>query len=199
MAKAQPQQPNRWISVANGFGTLGYMSVFVQWAWAIVTVGYQFLASDMTVLFPEEATRVTPDQVPDVSMPPVMSTIIAVAVTVIMLIIVGIFLSRLPRSVGKSGATITHSTAKVIVPTLTHHKKIPQAKQRRLTFTVVSILKAVACIVPFVLVLFAPAIPELGTDLATIIAAFCLAMSACYFVTQLILTLALKLPREAIW
>ncbi len=196
---SKPQKPNTWVNVANTFGALGYASVFVQWAWMIIVVGYPFFASDMPILFPEESPRITPEQVPVVSMPSVVTIAVSLLITVVMLVISAIVLAKLPRSVGKSGASITQGTAKAIIPTLTHHKKIPKAKQRRLTFTISTIIKTIAVVVPLCVVICAPEIPELGSYLAMVIALFCASMSALYFGVQLITTIALRLSRETIW
>ena len=156
--KGMQAMPKRQL-VVNTFGTFGYISLILQWLWVSVLFLPQLFENERVKDFFMPPTNIT--QAPSIELhaPPLLATVLAIAITVAILIITIVILARLPIAVSKTGKKTVLSTAEKIIPVITHHQKLPAKKKRQLTVQIIRIVKFVFTLLPFlllVLVVFVP-------------------------------------------
>lgn len=135
-------------SIANGFGALGYMSLLLQWAWALLLFSYPYMESGslMRLLFSERTAK----PIAQTSSVPLTPAIISlsVVITVIVLIMMVIVIIRFPSAVEKQGVHVTQKAAASIIPIITHHQEIPKKHRTKLTYQIIIVIKGFAIIIP---------------------------------------------------
>lgn len=185
---------------ANIFGTLGYMSLLLQWLWAGLTLGYPLIASDQfqTVFLPkpttptEPALSVTvPDPIAIIFM--ILAVIFAVGVTIYMIIAV-------PRTIGRVGKKVTIKSAETIAPYVTHHKKVSKKRQKSLLERISWSVKFTLAILPLLAALL-PVSSKLGLSASVVIgiAIICASFTLLWFMAQFIVAKIGGLDAKDIW
>ena len=108
-------------------------------------------------------------------------------------------LIKLPGSVGRTGARVTHMSAEAVIPALTGHKKIARSRMKRISFRLIVAIKAILIVLPFALTLFLPATSVLPQNIIWIILAFLATWPLFYFGLQALLTSLLRLDTALVW
>lgn len=186
--------------LVNILGTLGYISLALQWLWTAVVVGYPLLEARPTFLFPKPAPTPDPASVPVID--PVFSpiiTVVAIAITVAVLIFSVIIVAKLPSTVGRQGAKLTKATAESLVPIVTDHKKISQKKRIKLSYRLTLVIKLLLLVVPLGLLLFARPIESITLEIIWVIGLFTATCTLLYFVAQALLVRLFKVPTTTVW
>ncbi|HEY1085744.1 MAG TPA: hypothetical protein VGE34_03410 [Candidatus Saccharimonadales bacterium] len=151
MTKAKAKKSHWLVST---FGTLGYISCLLQWLWAGIVFVPLLLENQIIrgLLLPSSPTqeKVIVQQATE---PNIFLMIIAVFITIVVVVLSAVMLIRLPFSIAKTGKKAASTTARAIVPAITHHRKLPPKKQRVLTAKIVMYLKFSASIAPVLLLL----------------------------------------------
>lgn len=186
------------LPVVNILGTLGYISGVLQWAWTLIVLCYPLITADRSSFLPEPAPHIpTPTTEFGILSPVVI--FIAIAFTLLVLLMTVIVIVRLPKTIGISGAKTTQTVAKVIVPTITHQKHIPKKRYITLTYRIVVGLKYFLTLLPLGLLLFAPAISNLPVNVITAVGLIAAGFTLAYFSTQTILVQLLKVDKKKVW
>lgn len=192
------EHSSRSASLANFFGALGYISVIIQWAWSLIVVAYPLLASGAcTIVAPPPATN-TPEPL-DLGAATPFVTVIAVFVTLLVMIATVIFVAKLPKTIGKSGARATHTVAHKLTPHISHSRKLTKKQRRTISYRIVLIIKLCIIVTPLVLLGFAHAISTLSLEIIWTVAIFCAVCSLVYFAVQQLVALARGVARDVIW
>ncbi len=190
--------PAKRVAIANAFGTLGYMSAVFQWAWALLLLCYPLLTDRPELFLPSTPSPSVPPIEVTPGLAPVV-TIIAVAATILILVLTVIVIARLPRAVGKKAAVLTKKTASTAIPIITHHKKISQKQRKKLSYKLSLGIKALIVTLPLGLLLFVDfggTIPPLAT---WTVGLFCAACSLVYFGVQQLIALVGSIDRDQLW
>ncbi len=190
--------PAKRVTVANAFGTLGYMSAVFQWAWTLLLLCYPLLTDRPELFLPSTPSPSVPpiDVTPELT--PVV-TIIAVAATILILVLTVIVIARLPRAVGKKAAALTKKTASTAIPIITHHKKISKKQRKKLSYRLSLAIKAFMITLPLGLLCFVDfggTIPPLAT---WTVGLFCIGCSLVYFGIQQLIALMGNVDRDQLW
>ena len=176
------KQHSRRRIVVNIFGTLGYLSVFLQWTWTAIIL-----------LYPLFQSGCYSDAAPFIA-------IVSIAITAAIIVMSIITLIGLPKKIGKTGAKITHSAANVIAANTRPPKQQPAKKWKlNLSYKLIICIKLILTFLPVILLLFAPTIPKLPHQVMTIVGNFCLVVSAVYWLIQYALAKILRVPHKEIW
>lgn len=142
-----PQHPRK-LFIVNAFGALGYLSCLFQWLWAVIIFLPTFMDSDAGKwVLPQENQQAAPHLT--IEEPPLLLTIIVIAITALVLVVTAIVLARLPAQIARAGKKITHTPAEALVPIVTHHQPISVKKQRQISGQIIRILKLLLCVLPF--------------------------------------------------
>jgi len=185
-------------TIANVFGTLGYLSVLLQWTWTLLLLCYPLLTANHSFLLPDVPTepfRPTHNVVTDSP----ITTVVATAVTAFVLIATAIIIARLPKQIGKRGAQLTHQTADAIVPIVTKHKVLPQKKRRALSYRIVLLAKLIFVILPVIgLSWVVPSYP-LTSPVVWTIGLYCAGWSIIYFGIQQTIGLFANIDTRRLW
>lgn len=198
MSSAQKPKRRTAMVIANTFGTLGYLSVLLQWTWVLLLICYPFLTADHSFLLPDAPTHPLPSTDSTVASSPV-AAIIAIAATAFVLVITVIVVAKLPKQIGKSGAKLTHQTADTLIPIVTKHKPLPKKKQRILSYRLTLMLKVALTIVPVLGLFWVQSPYPLTTPIVWTIGLFCASWSVIYFVAQQAVGLFTKIDTRALW
>ena len=189
----QPHQ-HRWLRTANIFGTLGYMSIILQWFWAVLLFCYPLIMSDYILLTPTETQAPAPID-SSISTSPIV-IFIAACVTVAILILAVIAIIRLPKQIGQQGARVTHQAAKAITPIVTRHITIPKNKRRTLTFQIKIYIKLLCVLAPLIALIWIPIDVPLEAAVVWTAGIFCASWSLFYITTQIIVAKLAKIPKD---
>ena len=194
MAKHTQKQLN----IVNTFGVFCYISMLVQWMW-IVAVFLPALLENETfksLFLPSGGSEQTPI-VSTSSAPSGLTIVIGLAVTVVVLVITIVILIRLPSTIAKSGAKITHETARVVRPVVTHHQPLAPKKQRLIDTKLVLYIKLVIATVPLLLLVFLPLVSlKLEKDVVVLLSAALEGATMLWLCLQYGLSKLFKLPIE---
>lgn len=185
-------------ALANTLGTLGYLSIILQWTWCLITLGNPILTAKNPLFIPQAPI---PDAQPaiDFGIFAPFIPFIALIIVAVLLFLTVFTLVRIPKTVGEKGAQATHVIAERIVKQTAKHRPLPAKKRKRLAAWIVWLLKALAVYIPLALVFITPGVEELTTQLITAIGFMGAAFSTGYFLLQLLLSLTLKLDPKKIW
>ena len=187
-------------AIANIFGTLGYMSLIVQWLWAGLTLGFPLFASDefRTVFLPEPTTPAEPAV--SVSIPEpiaimfmVLALIFAIGITIYMIVAV-------PRTIGRVGKKVTVKSAEKIVPYVTHHKHISKKRKKTLLERITWSVKLALLALP-ILALLIPVSDDLGLagEVVTGVGLLCAGFTLAWFGLQFLVAKLGALDPRDVW
>ena len=194
------QSSSARLTCVNTFGTLGYLSLVMQWVWCLLIVGYPFISGDHALLFPVDAPRISPQpQAVDFGVFSPVAFVVASAISLLVLVATVVTVARLPRAVGKKGAQTTQAAAHAIIPTLTHHKKLSKTRSIRLTYQVVIGLKLLGTLFALLPLINSSSIPQLSHDIVLTVGGFCAICTSLWFGIQYILARLFRLKRDQIW
>lgn len=191
-----PRKSSRLVSL---LGTLGYLSVVLQWAWAAVLMSYVLLLEKDSSWMKIQPTNPTPTPDISFSLPPMAGIILTGLVTFVVIAGTLYTFFMLPKAVGKTGARVTRSTSNAITPIVTRHKPLAPKQRKQINYRVTIVLKFILVLFPF----FASLIPQPHVPLdyraivvvATILASF----SFVYFVLQYLAASLKKVDKRIIW
>ncbi len=187
--------------LANTLGTFGYMSLSVQWVWLVITTGMPLLSSSAfkDLFLPGQTTEVLPAASLSVPEPiavlfSVLAVIFAVGLTIYVIV-------SIPRVVGRTGKTVTTKSAQVILPHITHHKKVSEKRQKRLMERITWSMKIGLALLP----LLALVIPlssdvlELSREVVSGVAIFCASATLLWFGAQFTVVRLAKIDSRDVW
>lgn len=192
------EKRNGKLFAVNVLGSLGYLSLLIEWAWVALVFVYP-LAEKGKLSWFMPSTPVTP--APPVTPIPITPFTIAIMGVIVMLCLVATIyaLIKLPGSIGRTGARVTHKSAEIVIPELTSHKKLTGSRLRRLSFRLIVAIKAILIILPLALTLFLPSLSALPQNVIWIILAFLAFWPVLYFGLQTLFTSLLKLDPMLVW
>lgn len=189
----------------NTIAALAYLSCLIQWLLAVLPFASGLVRSDVFKTYVSDPSNQTiqPPSI-DIGTPEIFSgvfVIIAIALAVGVLVFAVIMISRTPAAVGKTGAKLTHSAAEVVLPVITHHKKITPKKRGMLTARIVFNIKLALVVIPLLLVFVSPsdAFPAMSGDVLIFVAALCAGWSLCLFCLQTAIARILRVDLARIW
>jgi len=198
MSTAQKTKRQRSKTVANVFGTLGYLSILLQWTWTLLLLCYPLITADHSFLLPNTpAEPFHPTNTAVASSP--ITAVLAIAVTAFILVATVIVIARLPKQIGKRGAQITHQTADSLIPIVTKHRPIPQKKRRVLSYRIILIAKVVAILLPIAGLVWTASPYPLTDAIVWTIGIYCAGWSATYFMIQQAIGFFAKIDTRQLW
>lgn len=185
------------MTAVNIVGGLGYLFCMLQWLWASML----FLPAVLDSGFVAQLSQKR-DVIP-ASQPIAMSTtgtIFAIIVTALVVVVAIYVFVKMPSSIVKTGSRITHKTATITLPVITHHKTLPQKKRLQLTTQLVFLIKMVLCIIPLTALVFLTDIPEGMTRYAVVVAGSVAALcSILLFGFQAVSAKLLRIDYKDLW
>lgn len=194
---SQEQKTSKRLVVVNTLGVLGYLSALLQWAWAVLIVGYPLLESRPVILFPEASTVKVP-ATDFGSLSPVV-TFVVLAMTAAILIVCAVMIARLPKTIGKQGARVTHGAARKLTPVVMRHTHSPKKDERTISRRLVLIIKACLVLLPLVITCFARPLEDVTLPIIWTIALFCAFSTLAYFAAQQLVAKVFGVRPERVW
>ncbi len=197
-------------SVSNGkiltlktLGVLGYLALTVQMLWLVVAYLPDIMASDAgrSILLPEPLSQhITTTPPPQLEIPSSVAIVIAI-ITVIGIVGITLFsLYRLPSTIGKAASKTVHKTSDLLLPTLTHHKKIPKKRLFVLNRRIELILKLSVSLLLTLPLLLMPVTQLYLSSLAILyIGLFLLTVTTAWFLIQFALAIIWKIDHKLYW
>jgi hypothetical protein len=150
---------------------VAYLSLVLQWLW-ICVVGLPPLVKSGRLDFlsspPPPAQVVTESSVP---LNPFTLILIGI-VTFALLVVTVIILVRIPQTIAKTGEQLVQHTSQIVLPVVTHHKKLPEKKRRLLSRRIRLMIQIVVSLIPVIIGLSLPGFEELSKTIVMTIALF---------------------------
>ena len=147
--------------LVNTIAVLAYVSCMMQWLLAVLPFAPGIVRSDVFKTYVSDPSRQAPQPASiTTDTPEIFSglfVVIAVVLVVGVIVAAVVAISRTPAAVGKTGAKLTHSAARVVLPVITHHQKITPKKRRLLTARIVFDVKLTLVVLPLLLAFLQPA------------------------------------------
>ena len=124
--KSKNKSRSRRLLLVNTFGTLGYLSLLLQWAWTAIILLYPLLQSGaiqrmLTPKQPAKPIEAHPEYYSDAA--PFIAAI-SVIITIAVIVISVVTILGLPKKIGKTGAKIRHNCCKTPAAQETYSKKV---------------------------------------------------------------------------
>jgi hypothetical protein len=160
---------------------IGYFSAVLQWLWVLLVALPPLIRSGaFDALQNTEAPGDVSMTIAPVEATPFLWLMVGLT-TLMVLIVTVIVLIRVPRTIVGTSERIVQQATHVVVPTITHHKKLPASKQRAISRKVALSLRLVAAVLPFLICLFLPAYQELSREIILIISLWLAGISIASF------------------
>ena len=188
---------SRRTTIINIFGILGYLSIIMQWLWLLVIVAHPLLSSNFSLFLPDQPVPSVTTPVASTPSPVVIGFVIIV--TILIFAMTFYILWKLPKRIGLQGARATKRTATVLVPVITHHKKISKKRRLRVSYQVVLGSKLLLMCVPLVGLVFAQPINGLDARAIWTVGIFCGLCSFIYFGIQQLSATLLNVKTSDLW
>ncbi len=190
-------KPSVKLTAANILGTLGYISLVINWAWAALVIVYPMIErGDFKLLLP--TAPATPPPIEPLPINPL--TISVMAIIVVVSIATAIYaIIKLPSMIGKTGARVTRVGAHAIIPTLTQHKPVSKRRRLMLTFRIIESMKFIGSLLPLLFVVCLPTTLTLSRDLVVIVAVVLTLWPIGYFGLQFLIVRLFKLDTSRVW
>lgn len=181
-------------SLLNFLGGAGYIVALLQWFWAIAI----FLPSIVALPFVKEflghseTETVRPTVVTQAAASsgpgPVISFLGFVLAFAVVLGIVYVLVTKIPRSIAKSGEAITHKPAAIIAPIVVKHVHLSPKEKKALPTWLIVIFKLLIVYVPLCLLVFASTLKlAISFEIIMVIGALLFSWSFFVFALQLLL------------
>lgn len=193
-------RPNRPLKIANTLGAFGYLAVCIQWAWLAVTQLLPFAAdSDVKDLF-IPSNPVTPVETTPTVLPDTVQLLLIIGAVIFSLLVTVYAVYLVPKTIGRSGKTITKAGAKAATDQLAKAKPLSKVAKQRLNIQITWGLKLLLIVLPL-MALFIPVSDLIDlSDLQVMIVGLMLAaISFGWFALQATLSLAYKLRQKDVW
>lgn len=144
--------------LANIFGTFGYFSSLLLWVWVTIHYLPTVLDNDQVreILLPSEGQSLAS---PQFASPSLTTIVFAIIVTVVVLVVTMLVLLFIPVTIAKTGKAVTTKAANSIEPLIVHGRTLPPAQKRRLTISLIKLVKLLLVLVPVVAGLLSTFIP----------------------------------------
>lgn len=197
MHKADSKKPSLALNGANFFGALGYVSLLFEWLWVFGILLYP-LAKGWNFALPPTDTPATPPP-PLLTINGTVAFIIGIIVTAACLALVAYAFFSVPRTIAEGGAQVTRRAATAFIPVITHHKPVSKKRMKRLTFKLVTSLKALAIAIPLAVCAAVPTFAVLTQQIISIVALFFAAWAFVNFGVQLAITKVAAVDTEKVW
>jgi len=185
--------------LVNLFGSFGYVSLFVQWLWAVVIVGYPYLENGSLSRILQPATPQEPVTIPTPALPQEIAMPLTITITALVLVGTLATLIMLPKTVGKQSARLTHRTTDVAYDSISRRIDPQKRQKRRLSFRILIVLKICLLLVP-VLVSLVPA-PHTPLDhtIVVIIALYMAVWTGGLFIAQYAMARLKHVDPKTLW
>ena len=189
------KRTSRALAVANTFGTLGYLSLVIQWAWTGLILAYPIIMKanhgDLWWLSPNCRTHEsTPAQPIDLGFATPAVSFLAIVIAIVIVVV---------SVVGKTGAKLTQTAADAIIPVVAHAKDVPKAKRKRLSFKIIVALKCTCTVLALALLLFARPIGQVTFPVIWAAGMFCFVCTMIYWLIQYIAAQVGRVPQHKLW
>lgn len=195
MASGEPRT-----RLVNTFGTLSYIAIILQWLWSLLILFYPLIISGQMTQYlqPQPAVSIPAHTFTFGSFTPI-ATIIAIAVTIVVLIISTVAIAKLPAQIGRRGAQLSRSASTIILPTLTQHKTVSKRRAIRLSYRIILMIRILCIVIPLIALLWMQPLVAIDSSIIWVIAVWCAGWSLLWLAAQTVTAVIMKLPRELVW
>jgi hypothetical protein len=196
------QQPTAYIRIANGFGVLGYTSVFMQWLWLFATLILP-LANNPSVrewLIPTASTPSEELPVLSPELPNAFQLLLIVLSFIFIIAVIAYLIKSVPKAIGQTGKTITQGSTKLVVSRVAHQRKLPAKEAKKLFERITWIMKLALLALPM-LALTIPVEPPFAIEYLHVVVfgIFCGAWSLVWFALQFAVVRHAKIDLKKVW
>ncbi len=191
-----------WRPVANSFGGMAYLAVFFQWTWLLITLVVPAILSNAVVEYltmPRTTDQpVDPTPAMELSLSPMMQTIIVVLSISFAIGITLYAIYMVPKTISRTGRTVVHRAAKVAVKQTTVKQPIKPRQKQSLLNRYSLLAKLMLIVIPLIALLI-PTSLDLDHQLVVVVGLFLSVLSSALFGLQLLIAYLAKVPLKQLW
>ena len=189
--------------VTNLFGAFGYLACSMQWLWA-VALNFSLVKSLAMFVSPNTTNPVVEPTVVAVSSgnssPNVLLIFVGIIFVVIMIALTIFILIKMPSTIVNTGKKVVHGVAENVTPLIlrAQHKKDNKQNRKKLSSTLIIILKITLVIIPLILAYASKFTDNQMFDfnIAMIVAIWLLGSSLIFFVAQYLLAKLFEIKKQ---
>lgn len=152
------------VAFLNVLGAAGYIACVLQWLWiAAILLPALLKSSFFKSLVPtaEPAKTVVVQQnIANTETPPLLVLLGILLAIIVVGVLLYFFAVKFPRSVAKTGSTVTHAPATTLTPIIVQHSHLTPKQKRSLPAAIIMSMKALLIAVPLLLLFFAGTIKQ---------------------------------------
>lgn len=196
-----PTRKRLKITLLQVIAVCAYLACLLQWAFVTIIVAVPFAQSGQLQSWGSSDTH--PSQslsIPAGGVPSWVAIVFTVAIAIIVIAVTLISLARLPKAIGVTAQKTTRRAAELVVPAITHKRKISPKKRSLLTARIIFDLKLALLVIPVMVVWFAPIPQAIGSrELILFIVALLAGWALILFCLQVALARAFHIPLKVLW
>ena len=197
------QRVNMKTSVLNVLGTIGYVIALFQWFWVVIIFLPSIARLEILKGFFEHTENIPAP--PQIVMnagtgPSWFVTLIGYVLAAIVLsgILYGL-IAKIPRTIAKTGETITHKPAAIIAPIVVRHVHLTPKEKQTVPTWLIAIVKILIIFIPLSLLVFASTLRlVLSFEVIMLVGVVLFSWSFFVFALQFLLARFLKVDYKTI-
>jgi len=137
--------------IVNTIGAFGYLSLILQWTWSLVTLGAPLVTSQsfQSMFLPHQSNA--PVDRLAINVPEPLGVVFSIVAVIFAVGITIYAIYAVPRGIGRSAHKATQTSAAMIIPHITHHRRISKKRQKRLVERITWTMKFTVALVPLAL------------------------------------------------
>lgn len=192
-------KPSYKLKFTNIFGVFGYVMALLAWTWIALIAAIPLINSGRLNFMLPQAPATPPPPIFEPLAPSFGTLLFGIITTVAVTLLALYSIYAVPRTVGKTGAKITKSTTKSLLPLVTRHQPITEQKAHLLSARLAFALKIGFSLLPILLSFFIPPTESIS-NLIGLIVTGCLSGSAiANFSVQMIAAQLFRIPKTQLW
>lgn len=160
---------------------LAYISCLFEWLWVSIVVLPPLIKSGaldwIIKIFAQHAQA----EAPKIELNPFILALVGI-ITLFILVITAVVLIRLPKTIATTGQHTVDQVAELVMPAITHHKKLPAKKQRALSRRIRLIIQLSLAVLPLAVSFFVPPFDQISQLIIITIASWLAGISLLGFV-----------------
>lgn len=195
----RPEKPSYKLKIANIFGVFGYVMALLAWTWIALIAAVPLINSGWLNFMLPQAPATPPPPMFEPLAPSFGTLLFGIITTVTVTLLALYSLYAIPRTVGKTGAKITQSTTKSLLPLVVRHQPITKKRARLLSTRLAFALKIGFALLPLLLSFFIPPTEAISNLIGLTVAGFLSGCAIANFSFQMIAAQLFRVPKTQLW
>lgn len=183
----------------NIFGSLGYLSVFIQWLWISMIIAYPYLEDGTFSRLLQPSQSQSASTPVSFEIPLLIALPITILVTIVIIVVMVVTLVRLPKAIGKTSSVAAHLATDRAASYVSKHTHMRVVDEKKLSYRALIILKCAAVLLPLAISFVQLPRTPLEYTLVIFVSALIAFFSLVYFGLQYLFARLARVNPVTIW